>query len=59
MAHASPHSPAAHAAEGGAHVHGTMDIRDQERTFHGFLRLSTWAAGIVILVLIFLALVNL
>ena len=40
------------------HVQSTMDIRAQEKTFAGFIRLSTWVAGIAILVLIFLALAN-
>lgn len=40
------------------HKHGSMDIREQEKTFAGFLRLSAWAAGIAIGILIFLALVN-
>jgi Bacterial aa3 type cytochrome c oxidase subunit IV len=35
-----------------------MDIRDQERTFLGFVRMSVWVAGIAIAVLIFMALVN-
>lgn len=40
------------------HKHGSMDIRAQEKTFAGFIRMSTWVAGIAIGVLIFLALVN-
>lgn len=40
------------------HKHGSMDIREQEKTFAGFLRLSAWVAGIAIGILIFLALVN-
>jgi len=40
------------------HVHGSMDIRDQERTFAGFIRMSVWVVFIVIGVLIFMALVN-
>ncbi len=40
------------------HKVGTMDITEQRRTFAGFIRLATWAAGLSILVLIFLALVN-
>lgn len=56
------HSPLSHAtgpADPAHHVHGTMDTREQERTFHGFLRLAGWAAVFVICLLIFLALVNL
>ncbi|MCU0817081.1 MAG: aa3-type cytochrome c oxidase subunit IV [Cypionkella sp.] len=40
------------------HKHGSMDIRDQEKTFAGFIRLSIWGACISIGVLIFLALAN-
>lgn len=40
------------------HKPGSMDIRDQEKTFAGFIRMATWGIGISIGVLIFLALVN-
>ncbi|QOL82923.1 aa3-type cytochrome c oxidase subunit IV [Pseudooceanicola spongiae] len=40
------------------HKHGDMDIETQEKTFEGFLRTSTWVAGISIFALIFLALFN-
>lgn len=40
------------------HVQGTMDIRAQEKTFAGFIRLSIWVACIAIGVLIFMGLVN-
>ncbi len=40
------------------HAQGTMDIRAQEKTFAGFIRMSVWVAGISIAVLIFLALAN-
>lgn len=40
------------------HKHGSMDVREQEKTFAGFVRLTTWGAGIAIGVLIFLALAN-
>lgn len=40
------------------HVHGSMDIRAQEKTFAGFIRMSVWVAGIAIGVLIFMGLVN-
>lgn len=40
------------------HKVGTMDITTQEKTFAGFVRMSTWGAGISIGVLIFLALTN-
>jgi Ni,Fe-hydrogenase I cytochrome b subunit len=35
-----------------------MDIRAQEKTFSGFIRMSTWAVVVVICVLIFMGLVN-
>lgn len=40
------------------HEHGTMDIHAHEKTFDGFIRLSTWVAAIAILILIFAGLVN-
>ncbi len=40
------------------HKHGSMDIRAQEKTFAGFIKLSVWTAGISIGILIFMALVN-
>ena len=40
------------------HAHGSMDIRAQEKTFAGFIRLSVWVVCISIGVLIFMALVN-
>ena len=40
------------------HKHGSMDTRDRERTFAGFLRFTQWTVGIVIVVLVFLALAN-
>ena len=40
------------------HTPGKMDIRDHEKTFEGFIRITTWAAIICIGVLIFLALAN-
>ena len=38
------------------HVPGSMDIRAQEKTFHGFLRMVTWGIVISVLVLIVMAL---
>lgn len=35
---------------------GTMDIRDKEKTFEGFIRMTMWGAGISIGILVFLAL---
>ena len=40
------------------HKHGTMDIRAQEKTFDGFIRMTIWGAVISILVLIVMALSN-
>jgi Bacterial aa3 type cytochrome c oxidase subunit IV len=40
------------------HKHGSMDIRGHEKTFAGFIRISTWGAAISIGVLIFMALTN-
>lgn len=38
--------------------HGSMNTEVQEKTFAGFIRMTTWGAVISILVLIFLALAN-
>jgi Ni,Fe-hydrogenase I cytochrome b subunit len=40
------------------HVHGSMDIRAQEKTFAGFIRMSVWVTVAVIVVLVFMGLVN-
>jgi hypothetical protein len=40
------------------HKHGTMDIRAQEKTFEGFIRMSIWVACVSIGILIFMALAN-
>jgi Bacterial aa3 type cytochrome c oxidase subunit IV len=40
------------------HVHGSMDIRAQEKTFAGFIRLSVWVVCLAFAVLIFMALTN-
>jgi hypothetical protein len=40
------------------HEHGSMDIREQEKTFAGFMRAAAWVAAVSIGILIFLALVN-
>ncbi len=40
------------------HKHGSMDVKNHEKTFEGFIRFSTWVAAISIGILIFLALVN-
>ncbi|KGB82088.1 MAG: aa3-type cytochrome c oxidase subunit IV [Confluentimicrobium sp.] len=38
--------------------HGSMDITDHEKTFDGFIRFSTIVAGLAILVIVFIGLVN-
>lgn len=40
------------------HKHGSMDMRAQEKTFEGFIRLSVWVAVISIAILIFAGLTN-
>lgn len=37
---------------------GSMDIRQQEKTFAGFIRMITWGAVLVAVVLVVLALAN-
>lgn len=37
---------------------GSMDIREQEKTFVGFLNFTKWGTIISIAILIFMALVN-
>jgi len=38
--------------------HGSMDIRVQEKTFAGFVRMVTWAVVVIFIVLVFMALAN-
>ena len=38
--------------------HGSMDITEHEKTFHGFIRLAVITAILSIVVLIFIAIVN-
>ncbi len=40
------------------HKHGTADTADQQRTFDGFLKVSTRVAIVSICVLVFLAIFN-
>ena len=40
------------------HEHGSMDIKEQEKTFEGFVTYTKWVVIVVICVLIFMALVN-
>ncbi|WP_225026386.1 aa3-type cytochrome c oxidase subunit IV [Xinfangfangia pollutisoli] len=37
---------------------GSMDIREQEKTFAGFVRMSIWTVAVVIVILVFMALAN-
>lgn len=52
----------AHAAHGHAHapahVHGQMDISDQQRTFDAFIKFWVVVFGVSLGILIFLALFN-
>lgn len=40
------------------HTPGQMDIREQEKTFAGFVKASIFVGGFAIAVLVFLALAN-
>lgn len=40
------------------HTPGSMDITTQEKTFAGFIHFTTWAVGLIVVFLIFLALAN-
>lgn len=40
------------------HKHGSMEIREHQKTFAGFVRLSTWVCIISAAVLVFMALSN-
>ncbi len=40
------------------HVHGSMNIREHEKTFAGFVRMSIWVVCLSIAALIFMALTN-
>ena len=40
------------------HTPGSMDIRDHEKTFNGFISMVRWGAMIAICILIFMALVD-
>ena len=42
----------------GEHKPGSMDIRVQEKTFAGFIRMVTWGIGISVGLLILTALLN-
>lgn len=40
------------------HEHGSMDITDQEKTFDGFVKFTTYAVIGILIFLVFLALVG-
>lgn len=40
------------------HEHGTMEIREHQKTFAAFVRFSTWVCIIAAVVLVFMALTN-
>lgn len=40
------------------HKQGSMDVKAQEKTFAGFMRLVSWGAVVIVGLLIFMALVN-
>lgn len=49
-----------HAVQGGHdehhhHVHGTMDISEQEKVFNAFIKIAAWHVVLIILILMALA----
>ena len=40
------------------HKHGTMDVKDHEKTFAGYVTFTSNAVIVIIAILIFMALVN-
>lgn len=40
------------------HKHGSMDVKDHEKTFAGFVTFTKWSVIVIVGLLIFLALVN-
>lgn len=40
------------------YVHGSMDYEVQEKTFARFIKIVAWCAGLIILFLAFLAMVD-
>ena len=40
------------------HKQGSMDTKEQEKTFTGFMRMVSWGGVIIVAILIFMALVN-
>ena len=41
-----------------AHKHGSMDVKNHEKTFAGFVNFTKWAVIVIVGILIFMALVN-
>jgi hypothetical protein len=37
------------------HKHGTMDIRVQEKTFEGFMKVTARSVGVILVLLVILA----
>ena len=37
------------------HKHGDMDVKDQEKTFEGFMSFTTWSVIVILVVLIGMA----
>ena len=40
------------------HKQGSMDTKEQEKTFAGFMRMVSWGSVIIVAILIFMALTN-
>lgn len=40
------------------HEHGSMDVKEQEKTFDGFIKFCQWTVVFVVVLLIFMYLVN-
>ena len=40
------------------HEHGSMDIKDHEKTFLGFVKFTTYSIIIILIALVLLAIVN-
>lgn len=56
--HAGDHGSDHGTNHGTNHAAGSMDIRAQERTFAGFIRIVSWGVGISFLTLIIMALAD-
>ena len=40
------------------HKQGSMDTKEQEKTFAGFMRMVSWGSVIIVAILVFMALAN-